>query len=172
MGELILLFNMTAENQTKSPMVALFHPSSVCVSSFAKAVHRENKEGMWFPSQSLEELCAVTPQAPLFIWIHYQWLHTLALLQISANTCARCKEIPCAMQGSHLAEDGNGGYSATNITKPFSAISGFYSQFALKNSKQTKLSSNNTAQQDSSFILTASQPTFFVLSCCSLEYIF
>lgn len=41
-------------------MVALSHPSSICVSSFSKAVHRENKEGMWFPSQSLEELLAVT----------------------------------------------------------------------------------------------------------------
>lgn len=87
------------------------------------------------------------PQALLLAWIHDQWLHTPALLHVCANTWARCKETPWAMQGSHYGDDGNGGYSATNITKPFSAIFGFYSKFALKNSKQAELSSNKTAQQ-------------------------
>lgn len=135
------------ENQTKSPMAALFHPSSICVSSFSEAVHRENKEGTWLPSQGLEELCAVTPTGTALYMIHYQCLHTPAPLCIFAKTCATCKQIPRAMQGSHYGDDGNGGYSAASITKPFSAISGSYSQFALKNSKQTELSSNNTARQ-------------------------
>lgn len=157
------------ENQTKSPVVALSHPSSICV-SFSKAVHRENKEGTWFPSQGLEELCAVTPQALLFIWIHYQWLHTSALLHIFANTCASCKEIPWATQGSQFRDDGNGGYSAASITKPFPAISGFDSKFALKNSKQAELSSNNRARQIAALLWLLPSLLFcFVFFCCSFE---
>lgn len=136
-----------------------------------KSCEQGKEEGTWLPSQGLSGAVCSDLHRPCCLhgYIISGCTHRLCSRSLQI-TCARCKEIPWAVQGSRYGADGNWGYSATNITKTFLAISGFYSQLALKNTKQTELSSNN--RQQLYFDCFLAYFFCFVLFCCSLEYNF
>lgn len=75
------------ENQTKPPMVALSHPSSICASSFSKAVHREKKKEHGYLPRGLVELFAATSTGPAV------YMDTLSVAAHTGSAPDLCKEL-------------------------------------------------------------------------------